>query len=112
MAAKYTMSLDMRVLQHLGIRLYSNVAAVISELVANSWDAEATEVGPEGGRLDLAPCGHDADGRTSYGRHDAVRLLPHHVCQPDAHRAAIVAWDAEVAEPEGVTVSVEMGDGE
>ena len=44
MAAKYTMSLDMRVLQHLGIRLYSNVAAVISELVANSWDAEATEV--------------------------------------------------------------------
>ena len=44
MGAKYTMSLDMRVLQHLGIRLYSNVAAVISELVANSWDAEATKV--------------------------------------------------------------------
>lgn len=41
---KYTMRLDMRVLQHLGIRLYSNVAAVISELVANSWDAEATQV--------------------------------------------------------------------
>lgn len=44
MTEKYTMSLDMRVLQHLGIRLYSNVAAVISELVANSWDAEATLV--------------------------------------------------------------------
>nr|WP_175429320.1 ATP-binding protein [Lysobacter enzymogenes] len=38
------MTLDMRVLQHLGIRLYSNVAAVISELVANSYDADATEV--------------------------------------------------------------------
>lgn len=44
MSSKFTMKLDMRVLQHLGIRLYSNVAAVISELVANCWDAEATRV--------------------------------------------------------------------
>lgn len=44
MTSKYKMTLDMRVLQHLGIRLYSNVAAVISELVANSYDADATEV--------------------------------------------------------------------
>jgi hypothetical protein len=42
--SKYTMKLDMRVLEHLGIKLYSNAAAVLSELVANSWDAEATEV--------------------------------------------------------------------
>ena len=44
MSQKYTMKLDMRVLEHLGIRLYSNVAAVLSELVANSWDADATKV--------------------------------------------------------------------
>ena len=42
---RFTMKLDMRVLEHLGIKLYSNVAAVLSELVANSWDADATEVG-------------------------------------------------------------------
>jgi len=40
----YEMSIDLRILNHLGIHLYSNVAAVLSEAVANAWDAEATEV--------------------------------------------------------------------
>ncbi|HYG07723.1 MAG TPA: ATP-binding protein [Stenotrophomonas sp.] len=44
MTNKFRMKLDFRVLEHLGIRLYSNVAAVISELVANGWDAEAKNV--------------------------------------------------------------------
>ncbi len=39
---KMTISLD--VLHHLGIGLYSNIPAVLSELVANAWDADATEV--------------------------------------------------------------------
>ena len=39
---KMTISLD--VLRHLGIGLYSNIPAVLSELVANAWDADATEV--------------------------------------------------------------------
>ena len=39
---KMTISLD--VLRHLGIGLYSNIPAVLSELVANTWDADATEV--------------------------------------------------------------------
>jgi len=39
---KMTISLD--VLQHLGIGLYSNIPAVLSELVANAWDADATKV--------------------------------------------------------------------
>lgn len=38
------MSVDMSVLESLGINLYSNAAAVISELVANSWDADANRV--------------------------------------------------------------------
>lgn len=42
--SKYTMSLDLNVLNHLGINLYSNVAAVLSEVIANAWDADATEV--------------------------------------------------------------------
>jgi HSP90 family molecular chaperone len=35
------MSLSLNVLNHLGLNLYSNSAAVIAEVVANSWDADA-----------------------------------------------------------------------
>ncbi|QNH80664.1 ATP-binding protein [Pseudomonas protegens] len=38
------MTIDLNVLDHLGINLYSNVAAVLTEIVANAWDADATEV--------------------------------------------------------------------
>jgi len=41
---KYKMSIDLNVLNHLGLNLYSNVPAVLSEVVANSWDADATNV--------------------------------------------------------------------
>lgn len=41
---KYTMSLSLNVLNHLGINLYSNIPAVLSEIVANSWDADAETV--------------------------------------------------------------------
>lgn len=41
---KYTMRLSLSVLNHLGLNLYSNVPAVLSEVVANSWDADANEV--------------------------------------------------------------------
>lgn len=42
--AKYKMSINLNVLNHLGIKLYSNVPAVLSEVVANSWDADAENV--------------------------------------------------------------------
>ena len=38
------MKLDLNVLQHLGLRNYSSLPAVISEYVANAWDAGATRV--------------------------------------------------------------------
>ena len=38
------MRLSLDVLQHLGLNLYSNVPAVLSEIVANAWDADATTV--------------------------------------------------------------------
>src|SRR5947209_3769081 len=44
MSSPYVMRLDLRVLDHLGIKLYSNAAAVLSEAVANAWDADATRV--------------------------------------------------------------------
>lgn len=43
-AAKYKMDIDLAVLKSLGINLYSNAAAVLSEVVANAWDADATEI--------------------------------------------------------------------
>lgn len=42
--AKYKMRVDFSVLDPLGINLYSNAAAVLSELVANAYDADATKV--------------------------------------------------------------------
>ena len=40
----YRMQLSLNVLEHLGINLYSNVPSVLSEAVANSWDADAEAV--------------------------------------------------------------------
>ena len=40
----YKMTISLNVLSHLGINLYSNIPAVLSEVVANSWDADAEVV--------------------------------------------------------------------
>lgn len=40
----YEMTLSLYVLEELGINLYSNVPAVLAEVVANSWDADAKNV--------------------------------------------------------------------
>lgn len=44
MNSPYEMTIDLNVLDHLGINLYSNVAAVLTEIVANAWDADALKV--------------------------------------------------------------------
>lgn len=41
---KYKIRVDLNVLTHLGINLYSNTPAVISEAIANSYDADADNV--------------------------------------------------------------------
>lgn len=40
----YQMTLSFSVMKHLGLGLYSNVPAVLSEVVANAWDADAQKV--------------------------------------------------------------------
>jgi hypothetical protein len=40
----FVMSFDPKTIQHLGIRMYSNLPPVISELIANSYDADAENV--------------------------------------------------------------------
>ena len=42
--AKYYMTISLNVLNHMGLNLYSNVPAVLAEVIANSWDADATKV--------------------------------------------------------------------
>ena len=48
----YKMTVDLNVLDHLGINLYSNIAAVLSEAAANAWDAGTEtvdiKIDPEG----------------------------------------------------------------
>jgi len=41
---KYRIGLSLSILNELGIKLYSNVPPVLSEVVANAWDADADEV--------------------------------------------------------------------
>ena len=44
MPEAYTLDIDLNVLNHLGLNLYSNVPAVLSELIANAWDVGASRV--------------------------------------------------------------------
>ena len=41
---KYKISMNLQVLNHLGLNLYSSMPAVLSEVVANAWDADAENV--------------------------------------------------------------------
>lgn len=54
MASKYIMSISLNVLNHLGVNLYSNIPAVLAEVIANAWDADATEVQVEFDRKNKA----------------------------------------------------------
>lgn len=40
----YRLAVGLSSLNHLGVNLYNSVPAVVSEAVANAWDADATEV--------------------------------------------------------------------
>lgn len=44
MTEEYTLDIDLNVLNHLGLNLYSNVPAALAELIANAWDADAARV--------------------------------------------------------------------
>ena len=58
----FRMTIDLNVLNHLGINLYSNNPAVLAEAVANAWDADAENVDvtidAAGGRVVIEDDGH------------------------------------------------------
>ena len=41
---RYEMNISLGIVDHLGLNLYSNTPAVVSEVIANAWDADATRV--------------------------------------------------------------------
>ena len=41
---QFKLEVDLNVINHLGVGLYSSTPAALTELVANAWDADATEV--------------------------------------------------------------------
>lgn len=78
----YKMTVDLNVLDHLGINLYSNIAAVLTEAVANAWDADAEtvdiKIDPDGKYIEIVDDGigmsvHDMNDkylRVGYRRRD------------------------------------------
>ena len=44
MSRRLEMTINLSVLEHLGLNLYSTIPAVLSEVVANAWDADASNV--------------------------------------------------------------------
>lgn len=42
--SRYSLTVGLGVLAPIGRNLYSNISAVLSEMIANAWDADATEV--------------------------------------------------------------------
>ena len=59
---RYRMTMSLNVLNHLGIGLYSNVPAVLSEAIANAWDADAKrvyiDIDPRNRRIRIQDDGH------------------------------------------------------
>ncbi|MGH9197537.1 MAG: ATP-binding protein, partial [Acidimicrobiia bacterium] len=62
----YQISLSLNILNHLGLNLYSNTPAVLSEVVANSWDADAErvdiEIDQSAGSVVITDDGHGMTG--------------------------------------------------
>ncbi len=44
MGHNFKFDVDVNVINHLGVGLYSSTPAALTERVANAWDADATEV--------------------------------------------------------------------
>ena len=59
---QFKLEVDLNVINHLGVGLYSSTPAALTELVANSWDADATEVritiDPDGRSIVIEDDGH------------------------------------------------------
>lgn len=59
------LNIDLNVLNHLGIGLYTNTPAVLTEIIANGWDADASEIridiDEENNEIIISDCGIGMD---------------------------------------------------
>lgn len=62
MSSNYEIAIDLNVLNHLGMSLYSNTPAVLTEIISNAWDADANNVdillNPEENTVTIIDDGH------------------------------------------------------
>ena len=75
---EYKMTLDLSTLKHLGIGLYSNVPTVLSEAVANAWDADASRVNISTGG-DKITIEDDGCGMTVADANEKYLMVGHNV---------------------------------
>lgn len=68
--AEFKLEVDLNVLNHLGIGLYSSTPAVVTEIVANAWDADATrvDINIKDGTIVVQDDGHGMGGSELQGR--------------------------------------------
>ena len=61
----FEIKIDLNVLNHLGMSLYSNTPAVLTEIISNAWDADAQNVeitlDVEKGEVIIKDDGHGGD---------------------------------------------------
>lgn len=67
---QFKLEVDLNVLNHLGIGLYSSTPAVVTEIVANAWDADAerVDIKIEGGTITVQDSGHGMGAAELQGR--------------------------------------------
>ncbi|MDF5953015.1 ATP-binding protein [Pseudomonas aeruginosa] len=95
------LEIDLNVLNHLGINLYSNTPAVLTEIVANAWDADATSVdvvidsGSNTITITDDGIGMDySDLKTKF----LTVGYPEEIMARPGHQVAVSAWGEKVSE--------------
>lgn len=68
--SQFHLEIDLNVLNHLGIGLYSSTPAVVTEIVANAWDADASQVTVDisNGEIIVTDDGHGMGAEELQGR--------------------------------------------
>ncbi|WP_292042624.1 MULTISPECIES: BbrUII/HgiDII family restriction enzyme [unclassified Brevundimonas] len=78
MGEQFELTISLNALEHLGINLYSNVPSVLSEIVANAWDADAETVTVDWNRVeDRIIISDDGTGMTSKEVNDRFLRVGH-----------------------------------
>ena len=99
----YRMTVDLNVLDHLGINLYSNIAAVLTEVVANAWDADANNVNIEiDPKAEYIRIEDDGIGMTISDMNDKYLRVGYRRREEDTNRGRITAKGRKVMGRKGL----------